>query len=251
MKKLTAIIGLVIVATLALTGCVQQNTTSHPNHSGVSTAKPTAAPAPDAKGQLAQAQKLFPTATKLGKYSQSDVQLALYTSYMYSAAAFSNPYFIDGQFAKDDFPEANFQQNLGQFYSPNGYSPFFEAMKNIQSGTSDQRLAGIEFLTRNVYVISLAGSTYHSPVGCDKGTVPCLASGPTSSAMKYDLDGNGRIRVSFTVDVTGKYFDANNVEKDVHRVYDIHLFLVPNPNILQSTDYEFVIDESDNGVKSS
>jgi len=254
MKNKFALVSVVLLSALVLTGCVptpEPAPTTAPTEAPVPTGEPTEVPMPDATAQLAEAQDLFPNAAAVGKFSKEDVQLALLTSYKYAYDAFNQAYFVSGKFAADNYKEENYNSLMRKYFSAAGYTRFFDSFTQINSGDQAAREEGIKFLLRNTFIVSLDGSTYAPSPECSTGTTDCLTTPLEITGIKYDVTDDGRLRVSYKVTGATTFYDPSGASIVTTREYDVVLALVKNTEALVETDYQFVIDETNNAVKGS
>lgn len=135
-----------VTTALALSGCVQPSSevppavTSTPNQTDSST-YPTGEPNPttppvavdleDNASELKEAQYMFPQANATTSFTKDQVQLALYSSFGYFQKALTTPYFLNGSYEAENYPDTRLQEELKPFFSNT-------ALADLVSKTSDR-----------------------------------------------------------------------------------------------------------------
>lgn len=254
MKKFTLLISAVVASTLLLTGCVG-------NEEPVPTPEPTETfneetpvvegEAPTAEGQRAIAAEMWPDVEAIGDYSKEDVQLSLYTAYMYGTAAFEDPYWVSGAFAESDFDTATFELSMRRYFSANGWVRFHEALELVHLEDQAARSEGINWLIRNVFLVSLRGSDFVAPEGCTEYAAPCFDEPVNFSNWNYYTDANGNLIVSYKVTGSATFKTPQGQSHTVQREYNVKMLMTQNEEALVDEDFLFVIDGIDNSVKGT
>ena len=122
-----------LTTALVLTGCVPPSDEPVPTSAGTAPADPSEYPKPtevpnledevvsvdlaDSGSELTEAQYLFPDANATDSFTKEEVQLALYSSFAYFQAALTTPYFLNGSYEAEGYPDDRLQQELKPYFS--------------------------------------------------------------------------------------------------------------------------------------
>lgn len=262
---------------LVLTGCVAPNNevaptpTAAPSQSDPST-YPTGEPNPsnppvkvdleDSASELKEAQYLFPSATATTSFSKEEVQLALYSSFGYFQKALTTPYFLNGSFEAEGYPEARLQEELKPFFST-------LALSDLLSKTSDKTTlldngspAYQQWALSVMYFPLLDGGDRNSfiPPDClNQNTTPSLPPGDNYQGTPSESTGEtndeitlGSVCTAGPPEFSGVSYeervnDSGETVLTVSTVGSMKDILIKNGQSgTQTVTYNFVVDVSKN-----
>lgn len=205
-------------------------------------------PVVNVEGQLALAQEMFPDATSTTTHSKDEVQLALYTAYMYANQATSDTYFLSGKWLEESYSAEQYDSILGEYFTVQAYSTIQAALGNVSS-TDEKTFTDAQNQLLSTVLYSAAGGDtgYDMTETCINQGDDCLKSAtPKFSDISFTDDPNDatRILVQFTLTTDPIYtHEGNRGHIDAEYKFNLYMKAATEENSrTEGFVYSYLVD---------